>query len=109
MITLLIKSYLTILLPVAIGSALLFIAGLCWIIGKNPAKNPIKKAATLHYTANDLTAITGDDVFATQLDLARAYIETDKKELAKTILEVVIEQGSALQQQEAQQLLNYTV
>lgn len=54
----------------------------------------------------DFTSISGDDVLATQLDLARAYIETGKKQQARRILNSVLTQGSAGQQQEAQQLLN---
>jgi len=55
---------------------------------------------------HDLSAIAGDDVIVTQLDLARAFIEADKKLLAKQILESAVAQGSVAQQKEAQHLLN---
>jgi FimV-like protein len=44
---------------------------------------------------------------ATQLDLARAYIETGKKQLAKKILEHVITQGDHVHQEEARNLLGF--
>jgi FimV-like protein len=58
---------------------------------------------------NDMQAIAGDDLIATQLDLAKAYIEMDQKELARPILQEALKQGSATQQQEAQQLLLKTL
>ena len=54
----------------------------------------------------DLRAIAGEDMIATQLDLARAYIEVGKAQLANDILSEVIEHGSLDQHKEAQQLLN---
>ena len=57
------------------------------------------------YTAEDVFAIAGDDILSTQLDLARAYIETGKKQLAQKILEQVVDQGSERQQSEARNLL----
>lgn len=42
---------------------------------------------------------------ATQLDLARAYIEMGKKKLAKKILGHVVEHGDAIQQQQANKLI----
>jgi FimV-like protein len=53
----------------------------------------------------DIRAISGDDVFVTQLDLARAYIELGNIMLAKQILESVIHQGNDQQIQSAQELL----
>ncbi len=53
----------------------------------------------------DVRAIAGDDVYVTQLDLARAYIELGKIMLAKQILENVIHQGDPDQQQAAEELL----
>lgn len=55
---------------------------------------------------NDISAIAGDNVISTQLDLARAYLETDKKSLAKKILQDVILQGDHLQKKEAEHLLS---
>ncbi|GEM_PF-2513579 len=57
-------------------------------------------------TSDDIRAIAGNDVLATQLDLARAYIEADKKPLAKKILGHVLQKGNQIQQQEAKTLLN---
>lgn len=54
----------------------------------------------------DMQAIAGDDVFTTQLDLARAYIELGHQKLAKQILEHVINQGDDNQKQAAQALLS---
>ncbi len=64
---------------------------------------PKKSAAMINHS--DIDAIAGDDVMTTQLDLARAYIEMGEKTLAKEMLDQVVEQGSALQQQAAKQLL----
>lgn len=56
----------------------------------------------------DVSAIAGEDLVGTKLDLARAYIETGKKKLAKHILLDVVTQGSATQQSEARTLLDLT-
>jgi FimV-like protein len=53
----------------------------------------------------DISAIAGDDVCVTQLDLARAYIELGKTALAKQILENVFLEGDHNQQQTAKELL----
>lgn len=106
MIELIIKSYLSVLIPVAVGAIVLFIAGLFFIFRKRtPAALPkatVEK--TVPFVMNDMHAIAGDDVIATQLDLARAYIEAGKQALAKKILDQVMTQGSDSQQQEARQL-----
>lgn len=62
-----------------------------------------KKAITI--TSRDISAIAGGDVLTTQLDLARAYIETGRKQLAKKILHFVMLQGTEAQQAEADRLL----
>ncbi len=49
----------------------------------------------------DLAAIAGEDLLATQMDLARAYRESGQKQLAKKILQQVLQQGSHTQQEEA--------
>lgn len=54
--------------------------------------------------ANDISAIAGDDAIATQLDLARAYIEADKKILAKKMLSQILQEGTHSQQQQAARL-----
>lgn len=111
MITLIIKSYLMTMLAVLVGSLGLFFTGLYFIFKTNkPAKKTqpepkSKPISPVTITSNDITAIAGDDVIATQLDLARAYIETGKQQLAKKILQYAIEHGSDKQQQEAHSLL----
>ena len=45
------------------------------------------------------------DESATKMDLARAYIEMDDPEAARSILEEVILEGSAAQQAEAKSLI----
>jgi FimV-like protein len=67
--------------------------------------NKSVRSSSFIITSNDITAIAGDDVIATQLDLARAYIETGRKQLAKKILEYVLAQGSVTQKNEAEKLL----
>ena len=99
-----IKSYLTLLLSVGAGSFFILLTGLFFIFKKPSAKKSSPANPSLDA---DFLAIAGDDVITTQLDLARAYIETDKKTLAATILGYVIKQGNAEQQQEAQQLMKH--
>lgn len=70
-------------------------------------KKPISTGpSTRVLSSQDIRAISGGDVMATQLDLARAYIEMDKTSLAKKILLHVAEHGNPAQQQEARQLVN---
>jgi FimV-like protein len=122
MIYLIIKSYLIIFFLVIAGVMSIFIGGL-YLIFKflKPRKkkkrmlrpvtvsSPKIKNSGIHViTSNDINAIAGDDVLATQLDLARAYIETGKAQLAKKILEYVVAKGTASQKQEARHLLGYT-
>jgi FimV-like protein len=78
------------------------------------AIRPVPKIAEIKFPAastnlnktaeKDIQAIAGDDVFATQLDLAKAYIEMNQKLLAKNMLENVLQQGSVSQKNEARQL-----
>lgn len=116
MIALLIKSYLAILLSVGIGSVFIFTLGLYFILRKPSVKSKETSAQIpapsmtekILSKANltDLTAIAGEDVIATKLDLARAYIEADMNALAKQILDSVVKQGNKEQQEEAQRLLS---
>ena len=53
----------------------------------------------------DLDAIAGDDIMATQLDLAKAYIEMNQKKSAKKMLKSVAKQGTKVQQAEAHRLI----
>lgn len=110
MIEAIINSYLSLFLTVGIGAILLFIFGAIIILKLFSSTKPAPVVATTSaftFHPQDLSAIAGDDLMATQLDLARAYIETDKKELAKMILRQVVSSGSALQQKEAQRLLDF--
>lgn len=113
MLTLIIKSYFIILLSIGLISILLFIVGL-YLIFKKPTENkpcvkesepaspqlPLMQKSDADNTYY-LLEIAGDDLIATQLDLARAYIETGKNSLARTILDPIIAQGNEVQQQEA--------
>jgi FimV-like protein len=111
MISLIFKSYFAILLSIGIGSIFCFILGLFLIFKsakRKQVKNNVPDLATTKtvVTSNDISAIAGDDVIATQLDLARAYIETGKMALAKKILEYVSDNGTESQQEEASRLLS---
>jgi FimV-like protein len=70
------------------------------------AVEPVKKS-TIIITSHDIKAIAGDNILATQIDLARAYIEIGKAKLAKKILYHVIQYGNAGQQEAAQQLIEF--
>jgi FimV-like protein len=73
------------------------------LIMTTPAKKIVKKPAVV--ISNDLSAIAGDDVIATQLDLAKAYIEMDQPDLARKILKDTLKSGTPKQQQESRQLM----
>lgn len=60
---------------------------------------------TFTISSKDIETISGDNLLSTQLDLARAYIETERKNLAKSILNNVMQHGSDEQKQEAKRLL----
>lgn len=49
--------------------------------------------------------ISAGDEIGTKLDLARAYVEMSDEEMARSLLEEVVEQGSVSQKQEAENLL----
>jgi len=102
MISILLQNYLTILIAIGVSSLAIFAFGLYWIVKSSRANRDFP-----HRSGADIHAIAGDDVLSTQLDLARAFIEIDKKPLAKKILQEVSSRGSALQQEEAQRLLGY--
>lgn len=136
MIELIIENYFITLILIGFVAASIFLAGLYLILrGSDIVQSPVveaenkieprvdavqlqaivtttvekseKKAAAITITSHDFTAIAGEDVLATQLDLARAYIETGRKKLAKKILMHVVEQGSPAQQDEAQRLIGF--
>jgi FimV-like protein len=102
MIALFIQCYLNILLTIGVSSICVFFLGLYFIFKFIASR----EKSGIHIVPEDFSAIAGDDILVTQLDLARAYIETDKKLLAKQILEAVIAQGTVIQKNEAQRLLN---
>lgn len=56
-------------------------------------------------SSKDIQMVAGDDVITTQLDLACAYIQLGKNQLAKSILQHVIKEGSSTQQEEAKKLM----
>lgn len=110
-----IKSYLTILVAVG-GASLFFLIVGIYLIVKLSSRSKgllIVSSSKEQQSVNenegtsvpDIMAIAGDDVFATQLDLARAFIETGNGPSAKNILEQVVVQGNPAQQIEAQELL----
>jgi len=111
MISQIIKSYLTILISIGSISLFFFLIGL-FLIFKFFSKSEKTKSNILNNNASltlnnmpDVTAISGDDLISTQLDLARAYLEVGQGKLAKGILESVVKKGTEMQKTEAQQLL----
>jgi FimV-like protein len=104
MISLIINSYFVILLSIGIASICVFSLGLYCILRK--IRSSSVENTDKNRLADDLSAIAGDDVMITQLDLARAYIETDRQSLAEHILKSVIAQGTVTQREEAKRLLN---
>jgi FimV-like protein len=108
MILTILKSYFALFLSIGIGSLVIFLSGLYLIFRKPASSNkPVTdmQMKADHYS-HHISSIAGDDIITTQLDLARAYIETDRKKLAAEILEYVMQQGNPNQQREAQQLMN---
>lgn len=72
----------------------------------NTQPAPVKNNVTV-ITSRDIKAIAGDSVMATQLDLARAYIELGKRNLARQILNHVIQHGTSSEKETAEQLMAY--
>lgn len=119
MLLAIIQSYLTLLVSIGLASLGILIIGLYFIFRKPTPKQTIvdddfdeevetvliSEPVPMAEGYDDLIAISGEDVMTTQLDLARAYIETGKNEAAQDILHYVIEQGNETQQAEAQQLM----
>jgi FimV-like protein len=72
-------------------------------------RSPMRDAKTMQIGADlsDLSAIAGDDIITTQLDLAHACIESGREKMAIQILKRVIEQGNANEQKEAKRLLTF--
>lgn len=118
MILIILKCYFAIFLSIGVGAVLILTTGVYFIFRKQKINSKllpeptVKKqqksaAQAITITSQDISAIAGDDVMATQLDLARAYIESGRKILAKRILEHVAEFGKIAQQREAQNLLTF--
>jgi FimV-like protein len=113
MIYLILKSYLSLILSVAATALVVLMAGLCLIFRSIREKNDLHQPAIINIQNDsepltampDVSAIAGNDLMETQLDLARAYIETGKVNVAKKILKQVMTQGNASERQEAEQLL----
>ena len=107
MIDIILTSYRALIVSIGAAALLLFLLG-SWLILRTTWKMPASEESTSQdlLATQDLAAIAGDDVIATQLDLARAYIETGSGKLAKAILKGVIKQGGKADQQEAQRLLS---
>lgn len=103
MITTLLTYNLPILLTIVVSSLLLFSVGVYFILQNAKEEHP---TVTPSKNTVEVGDFAGEDEITTQLDLARAYIETGKEHLAKTILHSVITQGNVTQQEEAQQLLS---
>lgn len=97
MISLIIHSYFNIILAVGLVAASALILGIFFII---------RKAKCQARTQQDMTAIAGDNIFTTQLDLAKAFIETNNSKSAKKILKTVKRHGSTAQKAEAKHLLS---
>lgn len=97
MIAILVQTYFPIFITIVCTAMIIFCIGLYFILKKFASRPTILDA--------DLAAIAGEDIILTQLDLAKAYIEAEKGELAKNILREVINQGSVAQKNEAKQLL----
>lgn len=116
MISLIVKSYFTILFAVGLGGLLLFFGGLFLIIRYfSSSKQPLRMCQVINLSElhahpadeapGSLAAIAGDNVTATQLDLARAYIETNQFHAAKQLIDIVKREGNASQQSEADKLM----
>lgn len=119
-LSIIIKSYFQIVLAIGGAAILIFALGTYLIFRlnrsrlkpasvpkaakPNTSKTPRKSETTT--SSSDINAIAGDDPVSTQLDLARAYIDSGKNQLAKIILESVAETGSNEHQEEAQRLLS---
>lgn len=100
-----------------IGAAisLLVFLMLLWVFSSSKRSLEQQKAVAIQVSTSrqksftisskDIETIAGDDVLTTQLDLARAYIETGRKNLARNILNNVMQHGTSEQKLEARRLL----
>lgn len=104
MMLIIIQHYFTLLLSVGLSCLCLFLIGLYWIVRIYHQPRSVSTVEQ-NMMSEAVMAIAGNDVIATQLDLAFAYIETNQKKSAQVILERIIKQGSENEQQEAKRLL----
>lgn len=110
MIELIARSYFNILFAVGASCFSILFLGVYFILRKNLREARslalLERAALSDdVDASDINMIAGDDLFSTQLDLARAFIESGKEQFARKILQNILEDGSDRQQQEARMLL----
>lgn len=118
-LTIIIKSYSSILIAIGGAALIIFLLGVYFILSFSRERKPVRHTAvssgkksrrsdkiTPSEAMNHVNSISAEDPVATQLDLAKAYIESGKAQLAKVILASVIRHGSTAYQQEAQRLLS---
>ncbi len=74
-------------------------------VGKTPVEMPPLAGPNVDDELGDL-GVFGDDAVATKLDLARAYMDMGDPDGARSMLEEVIGEGNASQQDEARKLLD---
>lgn len=79
--------------------------GLGLILAILPKGRGKKIKSATDFTQEDINTIAGEDVIATQLDLAKAYLEMDNKPSAKKMLKLIAKQGNNIQREEAKQLM----
>ena len=68
-----------------------------------PKNTPAK---SFSISTKDIASVAGNDVLTTQLNLARAYIETGRQALAINMLNNIILHGNSEQQSESKRLLS---
>ena len=101
-IHLIIHAYFSYLLIIMISSIFIFFSGAYLLFKKN-------NSLVATPNVEDISAIAGDEIVDTQLDLARAYIESGMSELAKPILLDILKNGQGVSKQAARQLLESTL
>lgn len=107
------KQYRAILVPISILIAMLLLLKVVRIKRKENEAPPFKgrrskseEPPLYAFTSKDLSFVAGDDLMTTQLDLARAYVEMEKKNEAQAILNNVMKNGNPAQQEQAKQLMS---
>lgn len=123
-LSIILQSYSSILIAIGCAAIAIFMLGLYFIIrlsrneavsieshSENVSDTPSRKQKhrpekITPSSVSDVSAISAEDPIATQLDLAKAYIESGKNPLARIILNTVIKNGHAAYQEEAQRLLS---